>query len=938
MTSGCEGGRSPGRYKLPNMKTSSFKKILVSAGITGPILEAVTGAHRALFEGLNPQQKTRRLLRSLLPEPPGGWDSPAINADDGSEHVSTGGNVLTWIQALESHIRNALLHTRGMNDKFEPGLARIYYQELKGWPEMIRNYIGDYRDEHKDELKQMKSILGLISGYHSEEYDGDLNGMSFENLKKQFAREASESNQVAEVEDTGHTNYRIEYIPSFMVAQDYAKYMPGGREQWCITTDRRYWRDYTSNGTNTVYFLMAPGFENVPHEATEGCPKDKYGLSLIGLMVSPAGDLTSCCVRWNHAHGGSDMELNEQELGKLLGRPLRVLCPPREDENEDAEINFDFIKGKLKAGANPEELYQKLGFTDSSEIYPGLLCLKSNSCGYLIVDAATKMPAIQHLFRWFDQVNGDSNIPIYCGDCYYDYDSDREEDNYEHYMVNLERREAYMLADDDEYTLYTNTSLYTTRWPGIYRFSYETYDYDHEIFGDCDYLTFNRLVSMDGRRITRDHLDINMFGDDIIIGDGAALRENDNIKALAVYGFDSLGRIDEIIRQEEATAAVYVDGEDGIDRVAVYDSDTLYVFNQDGTRFSKESSEAEFVTFKWCDHHMAIYTDDEDDACVLLDLETMKPLLKADCIYRDGEVYMTDPDTGDEYVSLFGPDMKLLDEKYESIDHNAGLFICKKQGQGTNYFDVFDDATLEPKYPRIESGSSIEPISKQLYFTKALDDDKCIRNVNGEVVEHLGTGRYTYNSDFGILTKKSMDYGIKESIIILDVITGKPWCEPLSDMHQIISYKSTETSSIPLNTERELQKAYSQQRIYKSTAYTTVTILTRKSDGKSRIAYSLGTAWMMGDMDWTDMSGYEFITVETNRSWHPRITSPLLAFNGKVFDTSANKLLEMDHDTATTIFTSFIERKNLRYMDDKYIALKCAEKPLEWIHTPDEHE
>ena len=93
MTSGSEDGRSPGRYKLPNMNTSSFKKILVSAGITGPILEAVTGAHRALFEGLNPQQKTRRLLRSLLPEPPGGWDSPAINADDGSEHVSTGGNV-----------------------------------------------------------------------------------------------------------------------------------------------------------------------------------------------------------------------------------------------------------------------------------------------------------------------------------------------------------------------------------------------------------------------------------------------------------------------------------------------------------------------------------------------------------------------------------------------------------------------------------------------------------------------------------------------------------------------------------------------------------------------------------------------------------------------------------------------------------------------------
>ena len=36
--------------------------------------KSINEAYSALFEGLTPQQKTRRALRQFLPEPPGGWD------------------------------------------------------------------------------------------------------------------------------------------------------------------------------------------------------------------------------------------------------------------------------------------------------------------------------------------------------------------------------------------------------------------------------------------------------------------------------------------------------------------------------------------------------------------------------------------------------------------------------------------------------------------------------------------------------------------------------------------------------------------------------------------------------------------------------------------------------------------------------------------------
>lgn len=57
------------------MNYTEFRKHLELERVSKPMIEAATTAFSALFEGLNPAQKTRRAIRQFMEEPPGGWDN-----------------------------------------------------------------------------------------------------------------------------------------------------------------------------------------------------------------------------------------------------------------------------------------------------------------------------------------------------------------------------------------------------------------------------------------------------------------------------------------------------------------------------------------------------------------------------------------------------------------------------------------------------------------------------------------------------------------------------------------------------------------------------------------------------------------------------------------------------------------------------------------------
>lgn len=347
------------------MDKTEFSRQLSAERISRPMLEAVTRAYRAIFEGLNPAQKTRRAIREFMEEPPGGWDSPALG-NDGSPFISEHGNEMSWSVALEAYIRGEFFHRRGMPDKFEPGIARIAYTEMGLWPDGIEDYRSEKpspREDVENLIPEVRRIVGLLSGpAHVNDFTFDLDGMGLDELLRRFGSKAGESAGGSMV-DTGSTRYRVVRVDSFEQSQEFAPFFDSNpKDRWCIIGSKDYWNRYTRRGRNTAYYLIAPGAEEMTAHRGENCPKDKYGLSLIGIMIGPRGTLEHCCVRWNYSNGASDHELSADELSELLGRPLGVLCPPR--ERKEGEVNtYEQLRAAIKNTGDPFSTYAANGGT-----------------------------------------------------------------------------------------------------------------------------------------------------------------------------------------------------------------------------------------------------------------------------------------------------------------------------------------------------------------------------------------------------------------------------------------------------------------------------------------------------------------------------------------------------------------------------------------------
>ena len=291
--------------------------------------KSINEAYEALFEGLNPGEKTRRAIRTLLPEPPGGWKTLAVDKNGNELLTSENHRTMGCAECLEYNIRNSFFHDGGRsNPKFEPGVARIAYTELGIWPAGLADWTGAERTPDWTKAKELARIVRNISESHADDYDFDLNGMTFDELATRFAHGSSETGAVNEEADGSGCRYNVTWIPDFKTAKQYAKYTEG-TQTWCLTEDRSMWNRYMKGNTVKMYICTRPGFEDVPGVPGENCPLDEYGLSMLGVSINPDGSLDTCCTRWNHMHGGSDLAMDEEQLCKVLNvRKLSDVCPP----------------------------------------------------------------------------------------------------------------------------------------------------------------------------------------------------------------------------------------------------------------------------------------------------------------------------------------------------------------------------------------------------------------------------------------------------------------------------------------------------------------------------------------------------------------------------------------------------------------------------------
>lgn len=210
-------------------------------------------------------------------------------------------------------------HNDYANIKFEPGITRIVFDDIGMERE---NY--DVR-----RIETLKGILKIISSAHAEEYDQNLNGMSFDELSERFgenmvAASNEDYERINSTEYNKNDSYKIVEIHSFDEAEKYYKYTnPNSR--WCLTHMENMWDTYTGNGRNKVYFVLRDGFEDMKPEKGENCPLDEYGLSMICVIVTnDIGDddrpmLCTCACRWNHDNGGSDRVMDVEQISNVIG-------------------------------------------------------------------------------------------------------------------------------------------------------------------------------------------------------------------------------------------------------------------------------------------------------------------------------------------------------------------------------------------------------------------------------------------------------------------------------------------------------------------------------------------------------------------------------------------------------------------------------------------
>ena len=227
--------------------------------------------------------------------------------------------------------------------KFTLGVTRMYFN----------NEITD-----TSTINDLNITLKLLTA-HLNEYDRNLNGLSVDELISKF-KQTRENNIKKEKQEInrmkfGVSDYKIIKIDSFNDAKKYYKYTnPNSR--WCLTHMEDMYDSYACDGMNQIYFCLKNGFENIKPIVSENAPLDKYGLSMLSIIVNEYGELAYCTCRWNHDNDGNDSIMNAVEISKVVNVNFFETFKPN---NKWKDI-IDNMKRRLNNGDDSKEIFDKI--------------------------------------------------------------------------------------------------------------------------------------------------------------------------------------------------------------------------------------------------------------------------------------------------------------------------------------------------------------------------------------------------------------------------------------------------------------------------------------------------------------------------------------------------------------------------------------------------
>ena len=211
--------------------------------------------------------------------------------------------------------------------KFIVGASRIFYDEIDNNQRDVSPQLSRY-------------IRTLIQDGHTDQFDEDLNGMSFEQLEQTFSKRTQEAGQNEKNEFSArkwerNPEYDIVRIDSTEEAKPYRRFL-NPRMPWCITGSQQYYDSYTNGGLGVFYFVLKKGYENLTPVKGENSPHDEYGESMMAVAVDENGQLLNCTSRWN----GSGDFFTAKQLSELLGVNFYDTFLPRSFEETVKKLDF----------------------------------------------------------------------------------------------------------------------------------------------------------------------------------------------------------------------------------------------------------------------------------------------------------------------------------------------------------------------------------------------------------------------------------------------------------------------------------------------------------------------------------------------------------------------------------------------------------------------
>lgn len=272
----------------------------------------------------------------LIQDTDGLWVEDSISLEETAQMRNA---ALTYVdEAIENVIYHAFFAESGIDNRFEPGVARIlsslgFMDPYTCLPEFIT----------------LKKILGFITGIvtEREKYDEYLNGLSYKDLVDCYktSLDISQIRQDRRIngrEYDRNENYKIIEITSFEHASQFVECFDNPDSVWecCISKDK--FIEFCGDG-GCIYFVLNKSYRDcVPSNGNkeiewsddidysylemeypeERLPDyDRYGLSMIMVVIDQDGRLVRCSGRYGSSFEYENwlLYMDEEELSLTLG-------------------------------------------------------------------------------------------------------------------------------------------------------------------------------------------------------------------------------------------------------------------------------------------------------------------------------------------------------------------------------------------------------------------------------------------------------------------------------------------------------------------------------------------------------------------------------------------------------------------------------------------